>query len=1189
MSSQAKADKKKKRMKKDKNQEEEEQLFDIRSYQQLKAKTKSSAQQEQMTPKSQKKKKKKKTETTNTPKANNKGQKVPATPPSAKSGQKSSLRGSASGAKSKAKASTATTTPSRSPFSSKNPSPSPSSSQHQRSFFSPQATPPSNSNKKKPFSSSFLHRRPSANFSPSSAAASPSFSATPSKKRGQLLFQRVSNRGRPFSNSGFGQSVRLSTAEMSKRTRTVDVCLGGRGLADADVEAFVGWLQKSMPLIYAASFGSSSSCSSYSSSSLSSSTVEVAAVTTVTEEEKKKQAYNSEEEENKKHEAKTFETKGDSTSEEDLEDAVDEEEEEEDEKEIDVESSDGEAESERTEEDIETEDEGTASRDESGTQEEDTEDAAANEEEEKEIANDESEEVAREAKETEPNEEPREKEVLHQPQTQQKNTTSKNRILLFNLHFQENRLEDNAVKLLCEYFLSQHKEGVATVRRFYFYRNRIRDDGAKAIAAYVRQVAGELSELHLSHNRITFEGIRELLVAVKQSGEDQKKPQKSPLWMRVEYNYIAVKKLEEFLRKENISFCAAKQRKFCSTGRCLEKKVPQVHLYVYDLQYLPAEESSRLVDAKRAVSIAREKQRMKKEQQVKLPERQQAQVEGGAESQTEDEPSGGFALLNEFPTYLFLDTNAVIHMMMPQEWNRLINSNRPIMNETADGEIEEVDDGGRGEDEGFFFKNLVKKAQRREFGECFENPADRVTLIITDTVMSELDHIKTTKPHLSRCIRQLQSETGYLAQSVHLGFVEMLGAHQGEHLVSFGDRQIVEQEEDDKLSSKGGHSSRNDRRIIDVALLWNTEIGVTGNVVLITGDKGAAETAKRHNLPAASWRDLNENLLKKEKENESTEEKKLWTATRIKRCIPRALYYGGKMMAEAPVRSSKSIFQELSCAVTLTDRLAEALRFVLAENQEMKRRSEKEVGGDEYEGKEEMLFEELIRDAVESKVRWEQLIQQQRVGPYLLTQSSSASSLSSQTTASSTKEEKQQQATVGAIMQEDVATTVTTATVQETLKGNEGAEGNEDRQPEQATQEEEKNEQRGNQEIEDGKEQESKKERKDERHGEQEEDENEGEDGKEDRKEERHGEEGTMEEEIQKEVRQEQTEGTTATKEQTECPEAIKSVPLFEAVEPKEHTSVQEQESKEPPSSLQVPNDELPSSPSSTSSHSSED
>lgn len=84
---------------------------------------------------------------------------------------------------------------------------------------------------------------------------------------------------------------------------------------------------------------------------------------------------------------------------------------------------------------------------------------------------------------------------------------------------------------------------------------------------------------------------------------------------------------------------------------------------------------------------------------------------------------------------------------------------------------------------------------------------------------------------------------------------------------------------------KATSSLDNDRKIIDVALFWNSELGVTGpllpcflegaselrspslcsfhegNVILLTADEGVREAAKRHNLPADLWKNLDRRLF----------------------------------------------------------------------------------------------------------------------------------------------------------------------------------------------------------------------------------------------------------------------------------------------------------------------------------------
>lgn len=633
-----------------------------------------------------------------------------------------------------------------------------------------------------------------------------------------------------------------------------------------------------------------------------------------------------------------------------------------------------------------------------------------------------------------------------------------------NWHLQENQITDEGVKLLIAF--AKRADSKVELRRFYLYKNIIGDDGAAAIASFVKESRSFVFEIHLSHNRLTIKGAQELFMATK---EARVKPPR-PLWLRLEWNYVSFEKAKKFLHDENITYCRVKDRLQCAPSKCARKPPPLLHLYVAELQYSESVgASSHLQMAKAKVKLAKEqieKQNLGQDPRAFSREKEDSSAaaatssvpapaiskttdaavseqskptveaigagerkESAAMSAAARTPSrkpeaptttttpaeskkavGGSDedLLRDVPTYIFLDTCAVLRMSEWRKGAKNIESDMAQLKSIAEAEEEEYedidsdddssddDDDSEDEDEEmaaeqvmkiverkvekissytktkksvvqqqrqqqqkqqargptknaranvgggardsmaefpvFTFENLVERAKKGKFGENLAKPGDQVTLIITDTVMRELDHLKSSKPALIRNILSLQSDDGYLAKGVHLKFVEMLGAHQGEHLVALQDSSIVQSY--GRKVMKGTSSLDNDRKIIDVALFWNSEIGVTGNVILLTADEGVREAAKRHNLPSDMWKNLDKRLFNALKRDPSAP----WTASLLKSCMPGCMVKrDGKTMHLTPsVKPVQSIFQELDNALVLTYMLMEKMKALQAENRQLK-------------------------------------------------------------------------------------------------------------------------------------------------------------------------------------------------------------------------------------------------------------
>ncbi len=280
-----------------------------------------------------------------------------------------------------------------------------------------------------------------------------------------------------------------------------------------------------------------------------------------------------------------------------------------------------------------------------------------------------------------------------------------------------------------------------------------------------------------------------------------------------------------------ISYCLAKNRNKCNPKQCMARKqiTPALHLYVIELQFSEGVgASSRLKSAKEKVQLAKERleQRKKslegeneisaagaKEEDEEAKKRRELDIVLGLIEASDEAPDSHVA------KSILTSRNPVKSKAKKEENNvgreerelTVSNNNKERQVETNGSQIENLKDIQKNDHESntseeetdllkeiptylfldtcavirmsqgfsntFTWENLLDRSRKGLFGEGFEKAGDRVTLIITDTVMRELDHLKK-RPDLFRNVISLQSDDGYLAQAVHLKFLEMLGAHQ---------------------------------------------------------------------------------------------------------------------------------------------------------------------------------------------------------------------------------------------------------------------------------------------------------------------------------------------------------------------------------------------------------------------------
>jgi rRNA-processing protein FCF1 len=488
-----------------------------------------------------------------------------------------------------------------------------------------------------------------------------------------------------------------------------------------------------------------------------------------------------------------------------------------------------------------------------------------------------------------------------------------------NIEMYDNSITDAGVGALVDFLLA-HQEDIR-VNALKFWKNSIGDVGAEHLARYITECKHVLVELHLSHNRITTQGAIALFKAVEnnplyprvQVQAKQKKesadtssseattaatPETTtvqnhcPLWLRLEFNFINLEQLNKQYSLNALNPCYADSRTKCGPNGCCKSAEElhncKVHLYVFHLQFLKPEESVLLTTAKERIQSI-------KATKDKKPQTVTSTDSTGSTSSTgtsvEDE------MIQSLPTYIFLDTNAVMNMI-----------DTPSFLDGKNSRFGQY----------FCFKKLIAKASKNQFGSAFNSEGDKVYLILTDTIMQEIDHRKSaeTKEWLREAIRrQLQSEKGYLEACCRLGFMTMLGAHQGELLLKTSNMKYF----NSPSSSTGNPNLYNDLKLLEVAAFWAQELGITNNVIVVTNDHEVKRRAKQFNIPAESLKNLDTKLCEFSAKNPDAP----WTSSVIRSCIGNDVFNTSSSVP-IPARST-SIFEELGSASDLVKKFISIL------------------------------------------------------------------------------------------------------------------------------------------------------------------------------------------------------------------------------------------------------------------------
>lgn len=426
------------------------------------------------------------------------------------------------------------------------------------------------------------------------------------------------------------------------------------------------------------------------------------------------------------------------------------------------------------------------------------------------------------------------------------NQTKKLRILKFDLS--SNILDDDSISKLVGFF-RQHAPYLI-VNSLKLYQNKIGDLGAEAIAALIEREDGPtLHELHLSHNRITTRGALALAKSLSECPrypfETTQEKKATPLWLRLEHNFISAEKVLEFLDK--VPICQVNSKgSVCTPNNC-QHPGSKLHLVFLHFQYW----NEALESAKRAMELLREAQPSETADALASAVAASASTDSSSTLlDLEQKPISAVVGTNagapktqqitNGPLYLFMDTNAVVTSVLdPQHpWSFKNLAKRFGKRASTDGKAEKTD-----------------SRSKTKAGAALQNAVDassRVVLVVTDTVLGELDGMHKKK------IIKASAVNSMLMEAEKDGYLMMLGAHQGEKLVQALDTSHTQLGLDVTTS--------NDRMIVDIALMFADALGDTNCAMFISEDHGARLAARNRGLCVVSMSQLQVVLAKRSNE-----------------------------------------------------------------------------------------------------------------------------------------------------------------------------------------------------------------------------------------------------------------------------------------------------------------------------------
>ena len=430
------------------------------------------------------------------------------------------------------------------------------------------------------------------------------------------------------------------------------------------------------------------------------------------------------------------------------------------------------------------------------------------------------------------------------------------RILKFDVS--SNLLDDGAIAKFIG-FCRQHA-GFLTIKSLKLYQNMIGDVGTAALADLIARDDGPtFHELHLSHNRITTKGALSLLSSLADCsrypfGKHQEK-RLTPLWLRLEHNFISANDCVSLLNEKKVCTCYVNAKgTTCTPSQC-QTPNSKLHLVFLHFQYW----NETLETAKRAMQMMRASRdpepnstndgsmHMVEAAGQSIGNDAQRPISSvvGATTTMTGSQSKKDCEIQAGPLYLFMDTNAVV--------TAVLEPNHP-----------------------WSLRNLKRRFESNQFGTSSSSETvvgaegnnaidERVVLVVTDTVLGELDGMHKKKVIKASVVNEM------LMDAEKSGYLMMLGAHQGEKLV-----QALDVGSSSSTPLGLDVTTSNDRMIVDIALMFAEELGDAHCAMFISEDHGARLTARNRGLCVVSMSQLQNILFKHDKDVWSPQHLRSW-------------------------------------------------------------------------------------------------------------------------------------------------------------------------------------------------------------------------------------------------------------------------------------------------------------------------
>jgi hypothetical protein len=468
------------------------------------------------------------------------------------------------------------------------------------------------------------------------------------------------------------------------------------------------------------------------------------------------------------------------------------------------------------------------------------------------------------------------------------------RILKFDVS--SNLLDDAAIAKLVG-FVRQHA-AYLSIKSMKLYQNKIGDEGCEALAQLIARDDGPtFQELHLSHNRITTQGAVSLVNALAAcprypfAKDQDNRP--TPLWLRLEHNFISAKAVLESLEKSNTTVCHVNAKgTACSPAVC-QTQHAKLHLVFLHFQYW----NESLESAKQAMALIR----AERAKTLQSAEKKDNSAAVGDQSNLEEASSSTTISKNGDSKNPEKFAQILKNSENPENGQQILVKSNSKLSDTSDGVIAQAtlpkndvtrpvssvagssaqvkqNDIQAGPLYLFMDTNAVITAVlepkhpwsflnlKKRFGLGAESAeavpgSKRVVLVVTDTVLGELDGMHKKKVVKASVVNAL------LMEAEKQGWLMMLGAHQGEKLVQALDSGAL-------LGLDV--TTSNDRMIVDIALMFAEELGDPHCAMFISEDHGARLTARNRGLCTVSMSQLQVVLAKRIKDTWSSDNLKLW-------------------------------------------------------------------------------------------------------------------------------------------------------------------------------------------------------------------------------------------------------------------------------------------------------------------------